>query len=345
MKVLSLNAWMAAALVLAALLGARTAVAEDAKPSIFSPAPEFEFGSRDNEEKVDHSFTVINVGTAELKITDVKTTCGCTVAELKKKQLAPGEETSIDVTLNLKGKQGPQQKQITVMSNDPATPAYKLTLKGEAVPAVLVEPALANFGRVLDAQPAPQVVTIKANQEGLSFNVTGVQLAEKEFTQELKTITAGKEYAIEVSLAEGLPAGVYSGVMSVTTDSPKRPSIPIRVNAQVIGDIDVAPTQLTVQAVADPARTTTQYMRVAPGRIDEFEVTEVIAPLDSIDIELIPRGQNNYNIKVANIPGTDEIDGKEVIIKTNLESMPEIRVPFRVIKPRTPTRPATLKAN
>ena len=61
-------------------------------PRIFSPEPTFDFGSQDNEGKVEHDFTVMNVGTGTLEISDVKSSCGCTVAEMAKKSWLPARK-------------------------------------------------------------------------------------------------------------------------------------------------------------------------------------------------------------------------------------------------------------
>jgi hypothetical protein len=42
--------------------------------------------------------TFTNTGRASLKITKIKTTCGCTVTQLEKREYAPGESGTIKVT-------------------------------------------------------------------------------------------------------------------------------------------------------------------------------------------------------------------------------------------------------
>jgi hypothetical protein len=152
----------------------------------------------------------------------------------------------------------------------------------------------------------------------------------------LKTIAEGKEYEVVVTLKGGLAPGMYTGAMNIITDYAKRPTVQTRMSAQVVGAVDVAPTQLTIQAFEGAPPTTQQYMRVSPGRASKFKVLEVIAPLPGITTEITPRGENNYNIRVADIPTSEELDGKELIIKTDLTDSPEIKVPFKVIKPHVP---------
>lgn len=343
-------AWMkrfSGVFVMALVASAGTAWGQDAgKPTIFSPEPVYDFGDRDNEQDVKHEFTIVNLGTAPLEIRDVRTSCGCTVAELKKRVLQPGEETQIGSTLKLSGRQGPQNRTITVASNDPDNPAYQLGFKGNAISAIMYDPQFINLGRVVDDEVHSQAITLKAGTDSVEFNVIGVDSSLPQIETEVKTVREGKEYEIIARNSEPLKEGNLNGLITINTDYAKRPSYQVRFFAQVIGGIEVRPDTLTLQQSDDPERTTTQFLRVAPGRISDFNVTEVHAPLDSIDVEILPQGNSNFNIKVANMPGSADLEGQELVIKTDSEEVPEIKVPFRVIKPVTQAPTVnTIRAN
>jgi len=78
----------------------------------------FDFGKITQGEKVTHTFKFKNEGDSPLIITDAKTTCGCTVPDYpKNKPIAPGEGGEIVVTFNSAGKQGKQEKPITLSAN------------------------------------------------------------------------------------------------------------------------------------------------------------------------------------------------------------------------------------
>lgn len=301
-------------------------------PSIFSPEPSFLFGKRDSESEVKHEFTIVNVGTDTLEVKNVRTSCGCTVAELAKKVLAPGEETVVSATLKLKGKQGKLTKDITVESNDPNQPMYKLHLEGEAVPAILYDPQFFKFGRVEDDETHTATVSLKANKEGLSFKITNVEVADKTLKADVKTLEEGRDYEITLSNTEPMKEGNLNALVNISTDNPDRPMIQIRANAQVIGKLEVLPDQLNVTYSGDETKKTTQYMRVGIGRVKEFKITEVSTDAPGVTTELIERGSNNYNIKVADIPGNESVEGKSVTIKTNLADSPEIKIPFNLVK-------------
>jgi hypothetical protein len=77
----------------------------------------YDFGVIIQGEKVSHTFVFKNVGKSNLIISSVYASCGCTVAKYDKKPIAPGEEGSIEVVFDSVGRNGIQNKTITVVAN------------------------------------------------------------------------------------------------------------------------------------------------------------------------------------------------------------------------------------
>jgi len=87
-----------------------------------SAAIEFEemshdFGKIIQGEKVTYAFKFKNTGNAQLIISDVSTSCGCTVPKYTKKPLKPGETGVLNVTFDSENRRGFQHKTVTVVSN------------------------------------------------------------------------------------------------------------------------------------------------------------------------------------------------------------------------------------
>ena len=77
----------------------------------------YNFGNVTSGEKVSHVFKFKNVGETDLVISDASASCGCTVPEFSKEPIPIGKEGQIKVTFNSEGKQGIQNKTITVLAN------------------------------------------------------------------------------------------------------------------------------------------------------------------------------------------------------------------------------------
>jgi hypothetical protein len=73
-------------------------------------------------EVIDAKFDVENTGDEPLILSDVKGTCGCTVASFSQDPIAPGEKGFVKARVNTSGFQpGPVTKSITMLAN--TTPA------------------------------------------------------------------------------------------------------------------------------------------------------------------------------------------------------------------------------
>ncbi len=75
------------------------------------------FGTIVQGEKISYAYKFTNVGKAPLVIRSAQGSCGCTVPEFPKDPVAPGESGIINVTFNSEGKQGHQDKTVTIISN------------------------------------------------------------------------------------------------------------------------------------------------------------------------------------------------------------------------------------
>ncbi len=76
-----------------------------------------DFGKLISGEQVSYAFKFKNTGKSLLVISNVSTSCGCTVSSFPKKPIKPGESATIDVSFDSEGKHGLQTKTVTVFTN------------------------------------------------------------------------------------------------------------------------------------------------------------------------------------------------------------------------------------
>lgn len=76
-----------------------------------------DFGRVIEGEKITYAFKFTNTGNGNLVITNVSSSCGCTVPEFTKEPLKPGETGNIKVTFDSRNRRGFQNKSVTVVSN------------------------------------------------------------------------------------------------------------------------------------------------------------------------------------------------------------------------------------
>jgi hypothetical protein len=160
-----------------------------------------------------HTFEVSNVGEESLYIANVRPTCGCTAAPLKKNKLAPKEKTEITSIFKLRGYTSSATKSIKVESNDPTkknaslqfsanmdTLTWKDITKG---PRVFAEPKLVTFTKGDLPVAALKVKLTNPTDKPLTIKVieyTKDYLKEPKF--KISTIKAGKFIDMEIHLID-----------------------------------------------------------------------------------------------------------------------------------------------
>lgn len=100
-------------------------------PKIDFEEKEFNFGSINEGIEVRHVFKVRNLGEKTLSIRDIRSTCGCTVAQMKHKKIAPGATADLEVIMDTSMKQGDVNKTIDIASNDPLNKTVSINVKAK----------------------------------------------------------------------------------------------------------------------------------------------------------------------------------------------------------------------
>jgi hypothetical protein len=299
-------------------------------PHIACDAPNFNFGSADASQSVEHEYVLRNTGNLTLEISQVRPSCGCTVANISEKSVPPGAESRVTARLSLQGRTGHQHKTIVVESNDPQQPQLMLTMEGDVATPVAVQPERVIFGQIGPDANTTSVVMVTSSAD--AFHINSVESGSTTFKATSETVEEGKQYRILVSTQPPLPPGGISGSIRVSTDHPGRPFFEIPVAAAVLSEIMVAPQELIINAPA--GQTVSQFVVVRPGSGHPFSVSEVFPPDPSIQVDIQPFGADGYRISLQNITVSPELNGKVVRITTSSESMHEILVPFRVNVPQ-----------
>lgn len=76
-----------------------------------------DFGWLDEGEKATHTFGFKNNGKTPLIISNANGSCGCAIADFPKDPVAPGATGEINVEFNSVGKQGHQEKSVSITTN------------------------------------------------------------------------------------------------------------------------------------------------------------------------------------------------------------------------------------
>jgi hypothetical protein len=93
----------------------------------------YDYGKITQGTVVNYKFKFTNTGTKEVKLENVRASCGCTTPNYPKEAIKPGATEGIDVRFDSAGKLGPQSKTVTVKTDEGDGGLIILTIKGEII--------------------------------------------------------------------------------------------------------------------------------------------------------------------------------------------------------------------
>jgi hypothetical protein len=120
---------------MALAVGVRSARSEPlAVPHV--PSPVHRFGEVKAGVVVEHEFAVINPTNVAVRITRVRTSCGCTVAKVEPDVIPAKGKVALRVVLKTAGRTGPQRKHVFISTDYPQAPFLRCSVEGKVRPAV-----------------------------------------------------------------------------------------------------------------------------------------------------------------------------------------------------------------
>ena len=107
--------------------------AQQSSPEIEFETTTIDYGVIQNGSDGERVFNFKNTGTANLIITNIRSSCGCTIPKKPESPIAPGEASKIIVSYDTK-RIGPFKKTITVSTNQKNSPDIALKIEGTVMP-------------------------------------------------------------------------------------------------------------------------------------------------------------------------------------------------------------------
>lgn len=281
-------------------------------PRLHFDAPVFDFGQVEQGEKVTHAFRFTNQGNQALQVQSVKTSCGCTAAVIAEDSIPPGTEGTIQATFDTKRFAGHKAKNIRVHTNDPLSPVTTLTLQGEITAEVQVQPAQVYMGRLRRGVATTRTVTVLYDKNK-PFEITDITHGNPAISVQAEDLRLdgrpGK--TLQVSVSKTAPLGRLDDTITITTTSPKKPTISIPIFGSVEGDVSVSPSQVSFGVVRQGVGKTLT-VRIKNRSAQPLGITQVQSSLDTVIpeiAEITPGKEFELHLHVAADTGPGKIRG------------------------------------
>ncbi|MDD2710483.1 MAG: DUF1573 domain-containing protein [Verrucomicrobiae bacterium] len=182
-------------------------------------ARELEFHPAVLDTNIVARFVFRNEGTRPVKIVSIKSTCDCSIPELKKKVYAPGEKGEVSAIYPIEEHSGLQEKTVNLRTDDSLVPLTQLKFK------VYVPDLIKTMPRVLrwqiDEALSPKVMTVAVAREA-GAKLCQVKAADAKFKGELGTIKDGEEYTLTVTPLNTSQPGLT--VLKLRAEIPGQPA-------------------------------------------------------------------------------------------------------------------------
>jgi hypothetical protein len=146
--------------------------------------------------RAEAQFTFTNTGNYPIKVTNTRTSCGCTAAVADSKPVPPGGTGTIDVSFKTLNRHGLYEEPIVIETNDPKNQESTIYLR------VLVQEAVDILPRLLFWQPGepltPKVIAVSVT-DGFKLKNLDAKSESPDVTVKMDTVKAGAEYKLTVT--------------------------------------------------------------------------------------------------------------------------------------------------
>lgn len=146
-------------------------------PVAVASETEHDFGAQPVETAGEHTFLIRNEGTAPLELTQGATSCRCTLANLSRQRILPGESGDVKVTWTTRGQYFSQRA--VVRTNDPRRKEIEFTVKGKVRHPLAATPADLVFASLRTGESQIGRVTLYS-QIWDDFEITGIEASSKD---------------------------------------------------------------------------------------------------------------------------------------------------------------------
>lgn len=222
---------------------AHPAIAENWYDTII-PEKSHDFGTVARGSKVRHVFRVVNTTNEDVHIADYRTKCGCTDVKLGARDVPPGTQTTIEVTLDTTRFQGYKPSGLTLIFDRPQYVQVDLNLSSFIRADVMLSPGGVDFQTVPRGSNGTQTLNLTYYGAKADWAVTKLTTITEHVSAELREVNrvpGTVQYQLTATLHPTTPPGHFRDEITLSTNDPDSPTIPISVSASVQAALTVAP--------------------------------------------------------------------------------------------------------
>jgi len=324
----------------------------------------FDFGNMKLGESMSHEFPFRNAGDGPLNLTMGTSTCKCTIGNLDKSVLQPGEQTMIKLTWTPKAAALGFSQSATIITTDPLKSEVQLSISGKVGQSIVFSPASLVLGDFSSTEQSTHKVNVFSHMENVALdslswsdtdNSKFVVFEKKEIDPAFDpdNAKAFKAYEVTLTIKPGMRLGPLNARILATTNlADKLDPIELPVSGRISGDteliggpsFDASKAILTFGTVKSTEENVIRLQLSLQGADREGAVPKVltVVPEGSLQVEIgesrntatrrlfpvvfrVPKGAPE-----ATYPGSNSKNFAKVVIKPS-DSSAEVPIYIRLI--------------
>ncbi|MGE3818440.1 MAG: DUF1573 domain-containing protein [Isosphaeraceae bacterium] len=275
------------------------------------PERAFHFGTVARGSKVRHSYRLVNYLDRPLRIVDYRTKCGCTEVRLGAREVPPGTQTTIEAVIDTTKFLGEKKSGLTLIFDQPTFAEVDLDLSCFIRGDVWLTPGLVDFGVVNRSGTDKPTASLKLSYTGgqANWGITRMQTRTAQLSAKLheRDRSAGGtvQYELVATLDPRSSNGFFKDEITLHTNDPASPTIPVSVVGTVQASVTVSPSPLVVGTVK-PDQVVSKTLLIRSSR--PFQVKSVTSAASELSAAPVPEGAKpvhtvNVSFKAPREPG------------------------------------------
>jgi len=285
---------------------------------------------------VSYRFPFRNNGTQKLQITDIKTSCGCTVASKPKDIIEPNDKGFLDVDLTL-ASIGLRTSDIMVYSNAPSSPD-RLTIAATFNPkyASSAAPQELRIDEIAIENPVPEALTIHVFHQKLnSIKIDGINnkfgLVETRVVRTSTTQTRSPlGYYRTTFQLELIPRpkvlGKFEDYLDISFQPSTVPVVKVPVTGQVFSSLILKPNRIVFIATHQDETLASKKLFLYHIKHERLSIVSVNNPFDTwLGVSIKPvADQAKFEITLEPKSNPGPVDGQIQLTVQTDDKIPKI---------------------
>jgi hypothetical protein len=304
-------------------------------PSVHFADTIFDFGSVMAGDVVRHEFVFTNAGDANLELTGVYPSCGCTTVETWSHSVQPGGNGIVSLKFDSSRFNGPVTETTTVVNNDRSHHSLVLSFKGVVSKPVEFSPPLVILKPLIDGD-ASETNVVKIKNHLPEHLTLGKPVSDNpSFKAEIKTIVPEREFQLTVHSVPPVHTPMLQGTISIQTSSSRVPTITVPVLIMTTAQLTLNPSVIQFPSGPLPQETNITVILHNNGK-KPLALKGAKIDLSGVDVQMkeIKPGVE-FDFVIAFPSGLELPRNKEaaLIITPVDPEIPIISVPLRSLQP------------